>query len=466
MPLSVTDSLSNNNRGWVNSMRMHPRPGTDIVKTIMVLCIVALTSSTLNTISYLQDTMDQVCCGRDIPVRSQRRRQVALAPRLRSDDKEVRQEQCLQHAPLEIHGVQEINKTTSITRMLEHRSPQRCGRLLRRNYWAGNGYDDDLPLSPLAQDIETHMSNCSLPVATFHVDNDYGLGSHFMLWGQAYCNAHEIGHRIQTYNPDWLWLDQSYCSDELARQSPFLCYFPDMEHRCDNDASSSSSSQTTPFPSAVNVTDPRNNRQRCRRIQEDPSFLTEFRAAAMEYIFRHVSPIVLQEAERQIGLLFEEGVVPKDLITVHLRWGDKFWEMDLAPISEYLMAVSQLLEWQGCKDNSTAHIYLATEDPRAEREFRAAAPPGWKIYTDLTVSELAAQFRPTKGNRASWTARNTQGRAGLVALASLLVALEANFYVLTTASNWSRVMNQLRQNVLDPRCGNCTRVVDLRPGEW
>ena len=194
-------------------------------------------------------------------------------------------------------------------------------------------------------------------------------------------------------------------------------------------------------------------------------FLTDFRAAAMEYIFQQVSPIVLEEAERHIGLLFEDGVVPKDLIAVHIRWGDKFWEMDLAPISEYTAAVTQLLEIQGCRDNSTAHIYLATEDPRAEQEFRQASPPGWTIYTDRTVTELDS-FRPAKGNRASWTARNTKGRAGLMALASLLVALEADYFVLTTGSNWSRLMNQLRQKVVDPRCGNCTHVIDLRPGEW
>jgi hypothetical protein len=97
--------------------------------------------------------------------------------------------------------------------------------------------------------------------------------------------------------------------------------------------------------------------------------------------------------------------------------------------------------------------------------FMRAAEPGWKVFVDRTVPELN-DYRPARGNRASWTTKNTKGRAGLVALGSLLVALEANDFVLTTASNWSRLMNELRKNVLDPRCGNCTRMVDLRPGEW
>jgi hypothetical protein len=138
----------------------------------------------------------------------------------------------------------------------------------------------------------------------------------------------------------------------------------------------------------------------------------------------------------------------------------KFWEMDLCPISEYITAIQTLIH-----NATTAHIYVASEDPRAVQEFVSQAPPGWTVYVDRTITELNA-FRPKKGNRASWTVRNTKGRAGLVALGSLLVALEANTFVLTTKSNWSRVLNELRKRVLDEKCGNCTRMIDLRPGEW
>ena len=94
-----------------------------------------------------------------------------------------------------------------------------------------------------------------------------------------------------------------------------------------------------------------------------------------------------------------------------------------------------------------------------------AKPKGWNVYADITLLEIDG-FRPRKGNRASWAARNTKGRAGLVALASLLVAMESNMFVLTTKSNWSTLMNHLRTNIVDPRCGNCTRMIDLRPGVW
>ena len=254
------------------------------------------------------------------------------------------------------------------------------------------------------------------------------------------------GARLQTINPHWLWKDQAYCTAE----NPWECYFGNIEPTC-----------TTPVASITNVTDPRRQDLRCQRLQSnDNHTLVDFRAATMEYFFANLQPLVLQEAQRQIGLLFPGGIVPSNLITVHLRWGDKFWEMDLVPAQQYVEAVQQLLN---TTSSEHVHIYLACEDPRAVEAFQQAAPPHWHIYVDRTVAELD-MVRPTRGNRASWTTRNTQGRAGLVALGSLLVALEANSFVLTTASNWSRLMNVLRQRFLEQ--DGPTRMIDLRPGEW
>jgi hypothetical protein len=419
--------------GWLLT---RPRPA-DLLKSIVLLCVLALSSNTLETLRYLQDALDDLVRS-DIPIRAayvKPTNQQNLSP----------DSQCLVHLPLMVNA----SKTLKSSSVLQHPSSKHCGKL-RRN-WSGYTVQ-----SALAREIEENQSNCSWPVATFHVDNDSGFGSHLYLWSQAICNAHELGYRVQSFNPNWLWLDQSYCDSFLARKSPFLCYFPTIEYNCGIDET---------LLSSTNVTDPRQVKRRCSRMAQDKGFLAAFRTASVEYIFRQVSSIVVREAERQIGLLFSDGNAPDDLITVHIRWGDKFWEMDLAPIAEYIEAVSTMLKIQGRGDNSTANIYLATEDPKAAMEFMAAVPTGWKVYVDRTVVELN-NFRPVKGNRASWTTRNTNGRAGLVALGSLLVAMESNYFVLTTASNWSRLMNELRKSVLDSKCGNCTRLIDLRPGQW
>jgi len=331
--------------------------------------------------------------------------------------------------------------------------------LLQRQ-WANNP-----PLSPWAKHIYSVQHNCSLPMATFELDNDFGFGSHISLWSQGVCNGWEMDtpSRIRTNNPQWLWMDQTVCDTNQAIYSPFLCYFPEAEMQCPNDLEQ----DLSPLSRLPIIPDPRaKKRTMCKLLKgSNQSLLEEFRASSTEFLFSKLSEVVIDEAERQASLVFPDGI-PKDLITVHIRWGDKFWEMDLAKVEEYVEAVSTILHRRrNGGDNSTANIYLATEDPIAVEHFSNATPPGWKIYTDRTVEELD-KFRPKRGNRASHTSKNTKGRAGLVGLGSLLLAMEAQDFVLTTKSNWSRLMNQLRTNIINPRCGNCTSAIDLRPGNW
>jgi hypothetical protein len=417
------------------------------------------------------------------------------------DDEDDASMWCLRHQSKEV-TVERLAAGQN-QQLLNQPSPPKCGRLRRRTLWL-EGYD---LRSDVAQSIRARQLNCSHhtnQVATFILDNDYGMGSHLYQWSQAFCTADEMGYRLQTHNPQWLWRDQEYCNGVGVRpspnhnntindvvapppqqdqsESPFACYFPGMENSlcADNSAVQKEDPQQRLQPPQLfqfNVTSPHDKRRGCRKAR-DAAQLPLLRAGAIEYIFSNVSSLVVQEAERQVALLWggaqgnddgdggDHPMIPDDLITVHIRYGDKFWEMDLVPIDEYVQAVHELLSLRRDHNmNGTVHIYLATEDPRAYEEFVAAVPNTWRVYVDRTVTELAA-FRPHKGNRASWTTRNTQGRAGLMTVASLLIALEANDFVLTTQSNWSRLLNDLRTMVLDPRCGNCTNAIDLRPGIW
>jgi hypothetical protein len=248
---------------------------------------------------------------------------------------------------------------------------------------------------------------------------------------------------------------------ETAAKSPFLCYLPRSEFRCG----------CNEVPPELNISDPRDKKHTsCRLLKgrsEGDIVLHEFRAASTEYLFQQISPLVVDEAKRQVGLLFGPEGTPDDLITVHIRWGDKFWEMPnrtLVAIQTYVDAVSTLLH-EHFGQNQSANIYLATEDPRAFYEFKNSTPNGWNVYYDLTVEELS-RFRPSRGNRASKAAMNSKGRAGLASFGSILVAMEAKLFVLTTRSNWSRLINHLRTNVIDPRCNKCTKMVDLVEGIW
>ena len=361
--------------------------------------------------------------------------------------------------------------------------PTVCGQLRRQ--WLRNP-----PTSRLAKSFEQHQSNCSFPIAVHTLDNTFGLGSHFLLWGQALCNAIEDGYRMteQLSHVDdlWIWQDQGHCStnhypNNKDDQSPFQpqqeermssppsppmeCYLPvTRRNKCPISLSQQHDSTMT------NVTDPRVQQHWCtltRTLDDDMTQKTSVRAAFTEYLFSEVSPLVVKEAQRQIGIVFQDvgSQVPDDLVTVHVRWGDKFWEMDLPSIDEYIQGVARVLTGSNETIPSAANIFLATEDPKAHKAFVDAKPPGWNVFSDITLQEID-DFRPPKGNRASWATRNTKGRAGLIAMGSLLVSLEAKYFVLTTKSNWSTMMNHLRTNIVDPRCNNCTVMVDLRPGVW
>ena len=382
---------------------------------------------------------------------------------------------CLNHEPSVLNDTRKPGSDPT-KNLLEHLNATRCGKL-RRN-WLRNP-----PLSDFAIQLEAHQSNCAIPLATHHFDNTYGLGSHIILWGQALCNGMESRYRMRSHAPRWLWLDQEHCDvQEEAHLSPMLCYFPASECKCSNfqnkfvdgeiiSSSSTNTTRTFHINESPNITDPRDRKTWCESAKESEEARALIRASSTEYLFQSLSPLVIREAKRQVGIIFPNGIVPEDMVTVHIRWGDKFWEMDLPPIEEYIAAVHTILSTgENLGDHTVtnvtkANIYLATEDPRAYNEFMAAKPQGWNVYADITLFEINA-FRPLKGNRASWAARNTNGRAGLVALASMLVAMEANMFVLTTKSNWSTIMNHLRTNIVNPRCNNCTKMIDLRPGIW
>ena len=368
------------------------------------------------------------------------------------DSAESKVDQCLVHSDMNVTVPEKVLKLVQDpnANQLRHSESKICGKL--RRDWTYNP-----PLSIYAKTIDNLQSNCSMPLKRHKLDNTNGLGSHTLMWGQALCNAYERNFRIKSFvNPnsemeDWLWLDQEHCDVEEARsQSPLLCYFPNVEQRCGWNETSDQI-----------MGDVRQQRSHCQLVKSSVDSRASWQAAATEYLFQRVSPIVIQEAQRQIGIIFGAEKVPDDLITVHIRWGDKFWEMDLPPIEEYFDAIRQLLP----PGATTANIYLATEDPKALNETLAKKPDGWNIYYDITLNEIDL-FRPRKGNRASWATKTTKGRAGLVALGSLLVAMEANKFVLTTKSNWSSMMNHLRMQIIDPRCNKCTKMIDLRPGLW
>lgn len=273
------------------------------------------------------------------------------------------------------------------------------------------------------------------------------------------CNAVEMGVRVVSEQP-WVYRDDSSCSKpEGDDPSSMACYFPQSELLCPGDvdelANATSKGQLARITGITNTPDFHG----CDRIMAEHGGLPGVRAAATEFLFSRVSKVVVDEAERQLSKVFPNGV-PPGLVTCHVRWGDKKFEMHLRPIEAYIDAIrNNFLTNSSRNEGDPVHVYLATEDPEAIKAFKEAAPDNWRIYVDPFPEEFE-QNRIGGMNGNNKMSKELRGRPGLVALGSLLVAMEANDFVITSKSNWSRLINELRK-LMDLHCDNCTRVVDL-----
>jgi hypothetical protein len=314
-------------------------------------------------------------------------------------------------------------------------------------------------LSPLAQRFkDQQQSNCQVGESRNRFSAlGFGLGSELHGWTQQLCEAYSRNKRLRTelFKDKWTWLDETSCNHTQARDiSALSCYFPSAEGSC----TATPDNKVPDTPSWGS----------CENLKQVLNLTTpNVRAAGIEFLFSHVSPLIIAEAQRQAQLVFGGKPIPKNLITVHVRWGDKVTsrEMKFVPIQDYIGAVATLAKQRNNGNpREKVSVYLATEDPKAVQQFHEKAPSDWDIYVDQYYHEVKKHRQVGKElwNQAVATSRETKGRAGLLTLASLLVAMEAKDYVLTTASNWSRLMDELRSAILDVECNNCTRMIDLQ----
>lgn len=252
------------------------------------------------------------------------------------------------------------------------------------------------------------------------------------------------GRTLVQVDEQWPWNDPVFCSADEHKQ-PFSCYFS-LKSECPHSANNQSAAIA-------------NDYSKCPKYIHDLKSRTAFRAAAMEYMFSNLNPALIEEARKAIADVFGQQGIPEDLITVHIRWGDKSIEMKLVTEVEYFRAIDAAVS----KHNiSNPHIFVSTEDaPALEKLQEQLTKHGktWKLhhYAPLLASHPPATAAQLHVDRA------LNGKSSLVAL---LLAMEAKHYILTTGSNWSRLMNELRMNVIDIKCNGCTTMVDLRQAHW
>ena len=282
---------------------------------------------------------------------------------------------------------------------------------------------------------------------------DSGLGSNLHVWSQMLCVALQQNATIDYHGIHvWSWRYKTFCPT-LKCNDPLTCYFDlHQGHSCPNIFSEKVHFQIG------------NSYDMCPDWIFNVESRELFRSAAMEYLFSHTKDTVAAKAEEFMRAAFN-GPIPKDLIAVHIRWGDdKAREVGsivhadnpkiVRSINDYVVHVETLVK--NFSIPSPVHIFLSTESPQAQSQFLSLVQKvhqkDWIIYHyDAAISGQRTPMLEAKRSR---------GKAGFDSLVALLITLQAKYYVLTTTSNWSRLINELRISAVDLNCGNCTVMID------
>ena len=113
------------------------------------------------------------------------------------------------------------------------------------------------------------------------------------------------------------------------------------------------------------------------------------------------------------------------------------------PMDEYVNAVKYFIKKHQL---SEVNIFLTTEDPHAANLFKKHEVV---VKNKWTVFEYASAVSSnSETHTPALDAKDTKGKFGLISMIVLLLSMEAQYFVLTTASNWSVLMQSLVNSVV------------------
>lgn len=165
----------------------------------------------------------------------------------------------------------------------------------------------------------------------------------------------------------------------------------------------------------------------------EPERISNWRAVATSFLWRPNENFKNMLDEVFLRVFGGDGTPPPRAFAIHVRHGDKGREMKLHPLSEYLEEAEKLKENNSYLGMSDV-VFLSTEDDQVIREAEA-----WNAaHPDTTQWQFIYLNDPKQNNHysapmARWHFVN----------AYLLGAADA--FVMTTGSNWCRIINEMRK---------------------
>ena len=307
-----------------------------------------------------------------------------------------------------------------------------------------NRWEVELLHSDLAKSINRTQQSCGAQLQS-KLPNS-GMGSNIHVLGAKLLEANERNKSL--VETGFKWVDDSVCK---LKPTSIGCYGAPM-HVCPTiDASAPIAGMNRLAGTNINY-DTANFTN--KQLNEVAAQVARARKAATEYMFRTLNPDFLKLCEAAALEMFGPQGAPPDLISMHMRWGDKGREMSLVSETVYKDMVDKLVEKHSIKNVT---VLITTEDTKALAAFKKVADPAWTV---LTYDKALSPRHGSKGGRIF----EESGRHGLPSMISLMLSLEARYYVLTLMSNWSRLINELRIVRVDQECCGCTDMIDV-PGQ-
>ena len=289
-----------------------------------------------------------------------------------------------------------------------------------------------------------------------------GMGSDLHTWSEALCFA-MVTNSSLTELPKWVWTDDSLCqgaapgSKYTYKDSSFGCYFGNqVDPTCDNSAA-----PLRKKPLSYGV-DARPMYGDCPLYSyNNASQRFAWRVSAVEVLFAQMNPTLPYMASRLIYEMFGPQGAPDDLITIHIRHGDKAAESKLIRIDTFVDAAQGLVVRHKLQNPT---IFLLTDNIKAVHLFASAAPTEWTVVYDPTICSKVYNEKWDGTGQAAQVVSQFRGSPGVAQLVSLIIALEAKYFLLTMDSNWSRLLEELRVGL--GHCKNGVVDPDAKIDDW
>ncbi|KNC84541.1 hypothetical protein SARC_03244 [Sphaeroforma arctica JP610] len=273
-----------------------------------------------------------------------------------------------------------------------------------------------------------------------HVGHYAGLGSQLHVAGRRMLGANTHGrvfilnHETDTLLGAGFTASQTFCEESGVHG--FECYFQTLSNCTEYGSSAEAESVEI---SGRKLT---GNRDRLAPLKDHTDFqgitsntkesVRLQRAYATEYMLRPNTRFQ-HKLELMYSQVFDAGVVPPKLISVNIRWGDKWSEMLLNPIERYVGTVADLVRLHYNKDEAVI-VFLQTWEQDAHDHFHRLSPKAWDVRS--FAFDRSLNPHDTEGARSP--------NSTTISLCSMYIAADAMFHVGTRDSNWDRLIDELR----------------------